>query len=106
MSHTLVNYREVEPVSARLHFLRDALDCENLGFSVRECEPGEVGLEHDHADEGQEEVYFLVEGEASVTVDGERVELSPGDALRVDPGATRQLENGDAESLLVVAGAP
>ena len=106
MAHDLVNYRDVEPVSADLHFLREPLGCEKLGFSVRELSPGETGLEHDHAGDGQEEVYLLVEGEMTMTVDGEAVEMAPGDALRVDPGSTRQLENGEAESLLVIAAAP
>ena len=106
MAYTTVNYRDVEPVGGRLHFLRDPLGCTNLGFSVREMAPGETGLEHDHGDDGQEEVYFLVEGEATMVVDGEPVRLSAGDAIRVDPGSTRQLRNGDVESLLVGAGAP
>lgn len=106
MSHTEVNFRDVEPVGGGLHFLRDPLECENLGFSVREMEPGETGKEHDHSHDGQEEVYLLVTGEATMVVDGEPVELSAGDAVRVAPGATRQLRNGDVESYLVVAGAP
>lgn len=106
MAYEFVNYREVEPVSADLHFLREPLGCENLGLSVRELSPGEEGMEHDHGDDGQEEVYLLVEGGMTMTVDGEPVEMGPGDALRVDPGSTRQLQNGDDESLLVIAGAP
>ena len=106
MAYDLVNYRDVEPVSADLHFLREPLGCEELGLSVRELSPGEEGLEHDHAEDGQEEVYLLVEGDMTMTVDGEAVKMTPGDALRVDPGSTRQLENDDEESLLVIAGAP
>ena len=34
MSYTKVNRNDVEPVGGGLHFLRDALGCENLGFSV------------------------------------------------------------------------
>ena len=106
MSHTLVNYRDVEPVAGGLHFLREPLGCDNLGVSVRELSPGEEGKEHDHGSDGQEEVYLLVEGGMTVTVDGEAVEMDPGDALRVAPGSTRLIENGDEESLLVIAGAP
>lgn len=106
MSYTTVNYRNVDPVSDGLHFLRDPLDCEQLGLSVLECGPGWTGLAHDHAEDGQEEIYLLVEGEATVTVDGDDVALSAGDAIRVPPGATRQIHNGDAESVFVLAGAP
>jgi len=105
MSHALVNYGDVDPVGGGLHFLRDALDCSNLGVSVLDVDAGWSGKAHDHADDGEEEVYVLVEGAATVTVDGETVSLSVGDALRVDPEATRQVD-ADADSLFVIAGAP
>ncbi|SFS11282.1 Cupin domain protein [Halomicrobium zhouii] len=106
MTHTKVSYEDVEPVSDGLYFLRDPLDAENLGVSVLECEPGYTGLEHDHAEDGQEEVYVLVEGEATVTVDGEDVEMAAGDALRIPPEATRKITSVDAESQFVLTGAP
>ena len=106
MTHTLVDYRDVEPAGDALYFLRDALDCEQLGFSVFELSPGDAGKEHDHGHDGQEEVYYLVEGGVTMVVDGETVEMAPGDALRVDPEHTRQIRNGDEGSLLVIAGAP
>ena len=106
MSYTKSNYDDVEPVAGGLHFLRDALDCSELGVSVIDCEPGWTGKEHAHGEDGQEEVYVLVEGEATMTVDGDAVEITAGDALRVDPEASRQIRNGESESLFVVAGAP
>ncbi|MFC6825437.1 cupin domain-containing protein [Halopelagius fulvigenes] len=121
MSHTTADYEDVDPVGGGLHFLRDELDCESLGFSVLEADPGWVGKEHDHAEDGQEEVYFLVEGEATLTVDGvegtstssrtssgdgEEIRMEAGDAVRISPDATRRLENGPLESTFVLAGAP
>ncbi|WP_251343097.1 cupin domain-containing protein [Haloplanus halophilus] len=105
MAHTLVDYEDVDPVGGGLHFLRDALDCSNLGVSVLDVEAGWSGKPHDHEDDGQEEVYVLVEGAATATVEGETVSMSAGDALRVDPGATRRLD-AEEDSLFVVAGAP
>lgn len=104
MSHTKVNYDDVEPVGDGLHFLREPLNCEQLGVSVLDCEPNWTGKEHDH-DDGQEEVYVLLEGEATITIEGEDVPMEAGDALRVAPDATRQLHNGEVESLFVIAGA-
>ncbi|MFB6154718.1 MAG: cupin domain-containing protein [Haloferacaceae archaeon] len=106
MSYDKANYENVEPVADGLTFLRGALDCENLGVSVLECDPGWTGKPHDHAEDGQEEVYVLVDGDATVTVEGEEVSMTAGDALRVDPEATRQVRNGDGESRFVVVGAP
>lgn len=105
MSYDTVNYADVEPVAGSMHFLRDALDCEQLGLTVLECEPGWEGKPHDHAEDGQEEVYLLVEGEATVTVEGEVVEMDAGDAIRIDPEDDRQITNGDAESTFVLVGA-
>ena len=81
-----------------MFFLRDALDCENLGVTVVDADPGWTGTEHDHADGGHEEVYLVVEGEPH--------DLPAGHAVRVEPGATRRLEAGDDGARLVLAGAP
>lgn len=106
MSYTQANYEDTESVAGGLHFLRDALDCEELGVSVLDCPPGWSGKDHDHADEGHEEVYVLTDGEATLTVDGEAVDMVEGDAVRVAPGATRRIDNSDVDSQFVIAGAP
>ena len=106
VSYTVVNYEDVDAVADGMHFLRDPLECSNLGLTVVECDPGWTGKEHDHGEQGQEEVYVLVDGEATVAVDGESVELTSGDALRVSPDSRRQIHNGETESTFVVVGAP
>ncbi|WP_158058138.1 cupin domain-containing protein [Halorussus halophilus] len=106
MPYTKTEYESVEPVGGGLHFLRDALDCENLGVTVAEVDAGWTGKEHDHGSDGQEEVYVLLDGEATVTVDGEDVAMESGDALRIAPESTRQIHNGDTESRFVLVGAP
>lgn len=105
MSHDMVTYDEVEPLAPGMHFLRDELDCENLGLTVLDAAEGWDGKEHDHGEDGQEEVYFLVEGAGVLTVEGEELELGPGDAVRVDAGDSRHLAF-DEESTMVIAGAP
>jgi quercetin dioxygenase-like cupin family protein len=106
MAYDKRHYADVEPIADGLHFLRDPLECEQLGVTVLECDPGWTGKPHDHAEDGQEEAYVLVDGAATVTVDGEVVSMEAGDVLRIDPNATRQIENGDAESRFVLVGAP
>ncbi|WP_420828705.1 cupin domain-containing protein [Halomicrobium salinisoli] len=100
-----INYEDVDPVADGLHFLREPLDAENLGVSVLDVPADWSGKPHDHADEGQEEVYVLIEGSATVTVEDETVEMEPGDALRLAPEETRAIET-DEESTFVLAGAP
>ena len=105
MSHTRVSYDEVEPRAPGMHFLRDALDCDELGITVLDASAGWEGKEHDHAHDGQEEVYLLVDGSATLTVDGDDVPMDAGDAVRVDPASTRELSFAE-ESQMVIVGAP
>jgi mannose-6-phosphate isomerase-like protein (cupin superfamily) len=51
-------------------------------------------------------VYVLVEGAATVTVEGEDVPLEAGEAIRLPPESERQITNGDTESTFVLVGAP
>ena len=104
MAHEKVNYEETETTYG-IHFLRDPLGCENHGMTVIDADPDREGPEHEH-DEDHEEVYVLVEGEATITVNGEDISMSAGDAVRVSPDATRQVINGDTESQFVIIGAP
>lgn len=105
MSYDRVNYGQVEPKAPSMHFLRDPLDCDKLGITVIDPDDGWSGMEHDHADRDHEEVYLLVDGSATLTVEGEEVGLDPGDAVRVEPEATRLLDiTGDSQ--MVIAGAP
>jgi len=106
MGYDATAYDDVEPRAPGMYFLRDALDCENLGLTVVEGGDGWEGMEHDHADRGHEEVYLLTDGGAALEVGGERVRLTPGDAVRVDPDEPRQLRFTENGSRMVIAGAP
>ncbi|SDJ64475.1 Cupin domain-containing protein [Halovenus aranensis] len=105
MSYDTATYDEVEPRAPGMYFLRNELDCENLGFTVLDATEGWDGMEHDHAEDGQEEVYLLVDGSGVLTVDGDELQLDPGEAVRVDADASRHL-SFDEESTMVIAGAP
>jgi len=83
MGYDATAYDDVEPRAPGMYFLRDALNCEGgSGVTVVEADDGWEGMEHDHAEDGQEEVYVLLHGAATLTVDGDTVELAPGDAVR------------------------
>ena len=47
-------------------------------------------------DTGHEEVYVVIEGSGTFTIDGETVEVAEGDYVRVDPDSTRVVVGGDA----------
>lgn len=97
---------DVEELAPGMTFLRDVLDCDRLGVTLLEADPGWEGKPHDHADDGQEEVYLLLEGAATVTVEDEEVAMSAGDAVRIDPAATREITVGEEPATFVLAGAP
>jgi len=101
-----VNYREIDPVSGGMHFLREPLDSERVGVTVTRCEPEWNSRPHDHTENGHEEIYVLIEGSAEVVVDGEAIAMESGDAVWIPPEATRQIRNGDAESAFVLVSAP
>lgn len=106
MSPDATTYDEVEPAAPGMYFLRDALDCEQIGLTVVEADADWEGMEHDHAEDDQEEIYLLLEGGARLSLEEESRELSPGDAVRVGPETTRTLEFTADDSLMVIAGAP
>lgn len=88
-------------------FLKDELDAEHLGVTVLELEPGGKGKEHDHGPDGQEEVYYVLEGTVEVDLAEKTVTLGPEEAIRLDPAERRQIHNrGDERARLVLAGAP
>lgn len=106
MAYTKVNYEDVEQVSNAMHFLGEPLETEQVGVTVARCDPGWKSRPHDHTDNEHEEVYVLIDGEATVVVDGEEVTMETGDALWISPESTRQIRNGSRESAFVLVSAP
>lgn len=63
--------------------------------------------EHDHATDGQEEVYTAMEGSAELTVAGQTIALDPGVWVSVAPDETRKIVTKDSPiKLLVIGGVP
>mgnify|MGYP000209318206 CR=1 FL=1 len=88
-------------------FLKGPLDSDQVGLTVLELEPDAKGKEHDHGSDGQEEIYYVVEGDIEVELGDETQHLGPDEAIRIDPAETRQLFNrGDERAKLVLVGGP
>jgi mannose-6-phosphate isomerase-like protein (cupin superfamily) len=63
--------------------------------------------EHDHAHDGQEEVYVPLRGSGEIEIDGERHRLEPDLVVRVAPGVKRMIRTGDEPlRLLALGGVP
>ncbi len=63
--------------------------------------------EHDHAEDGQEEVYIALQGSGWIDIDGERVEFDKDVLVRIAPGTKRRVHAGpDGLQMLVIGGCP
>jgi mannose-6-phosphate isomerase-like protein (cupin superfamily) len=83
--------------------VRAELGVSSFGVQVIELPPNFSDYpEHDHAEEGQEEVYAPVKGSGEIEVDGERIAISPEVIIRVGPASRRKLFSGP-EGLRVLA---
>ncbi len=81
------------------------LGVESFGVQVFDFPPDFPDYpEHDHAQEGQEEVYLVLRGSAAFEVDGERVPLDPGRMLRIAPASRRKLHPGPAGVRILAVG--
>jgi mannose-6-phosphate isomerase-like protein (cupin superfamily) len=107
-SYSVVDVGELqgEGPGGMVRKVRRAVGARAFGFNYFTLPARQQGREHDHAEEGQEEVYFVVRGSGLMVVDGEDVELKPGRFIRVDPAARRVPIAGDDGLEFVTFGAP
>jgi mannose-6-phosphate isomerase-like protein (cupin superfamily) len=87
---------------------RAELGITSFGIQVIDFPPNVDGYpEHDHARDGQEEVYVAMRGDGEIDIEGERIALDPETMVRVSAGTKRKLYPGDAGMrVLVVGGVP
>ena len=88
---------------------RAELGVTSFGMQVLDLPPNmnEGYPNHDHAETGQEEVYLTLRGSATMTVEGEEIELVPDLMVRVGPEAKRCLRTGpDGARILALGGVP
>jgi quercetin dioxygenase-like cupin family protein len=73
----------------------DELGVKSFGLQVLDFPAGFADYpEHDHALDGQEEVYVVLDGSAEFEVAGEHASLEAGGMLKVDADAKRKLVPG------------
>jgi mannose-6-phosphate isomerase-like protein (cupin superfamily) len=61
----------------------------NQSLAEATLEPGQATERHYHRE--AEEIYYVVEGEGELEIDGERRRVRPGDAALIPPGARHQI---------------
>ena len=82
---------------------RAELDVSAFGLQVLDLPPNlDAYPEHDHGEDGQEEVYFVLRGSGEIEIDGERHPIDAETAVSVKSGTRRKLWPGP-DGLRVVA---
>jgi uncharacterized cupin superfamily protein len=103
---------DIEPYSGehaipgiRFRPAREALTVTAWGMNIIEFDPGCEGYpQHDHTSDGQEEVYFVLDGALVLQTDGGERSLSRGDIVRVPPALKRKFITRDSGATLLVVG--
>jgi len=103
MTYRFVDAHEIEPRFGVLRPLRKALDIQSFGVNEIELPPNATSYpEHDELKSNHDELYAVLEGSATMTVDGEEIELVPGRYVFVTPASRRYIAPG-AEGVRVLA---
>ncbi|HEX7278276.1 MAG TPA: hypothetical protein VF255_01510 [Solirubrobacterales bacterium] len=87
---------------------RAELGVESFGLQVIDLPPNyENYPEHDHAGDGQEEVFMAMRGSGEIEIAGERFPLDPDHMARVAAGTMRKVWPGpDGMRIVIVGGVP
>jgi hypothetical protein len=91
--------------------VRAGLDLSAFGVNVLDIGPDYVTTDHTESESGQEELYLVLRGAATLLVGSpgqeERIELVPEVVARVAPDARRLFQTGsEGARVLIVGGAP
>ncbi len=63
--------------------------------------------DHDHSADGQEEVYYVVEGSATLEANGQSYEVTPGTFIHADADQKRKFVPGDkGVTMIAIGGIP
>lgn len=81
--------------------LRRQLGVSSFGFNQIVLQPGQRGRIHRH--KRQEEVYVVLEGRLTLSVEGEESDLGQGEVIRVAPQVRRQLVNRGPGRVVLLA---
>jgi mannose-6-phosphate isomerase-like protein (cupin superfamily) len=104
--YTIKNIDDMESVyGGGFKRARAELGVESFGMQVLDLPPNlDQYPEHDHAEDGQEEVYVVLRGAADIEIDGERHQLDTDRMVRVGPGVKRKLFTGPEGARVLALG--
>jgi mannose-6-phosphate isomerase-like protein (cupin superfamily) len=108
MTYRFIDVRELEPVlNGRVRAVRRALEIESFGVNEFELPAGSKTYpEHDELKTGQDELFVVLEGGGTMTIDGDSFELVPGRYVYVTPEARRHIDPGPSGLRYIAVGVP
>jgi mannose-6-phosphate isomerase-like protein (cupin superfamily) len=85
--------------------VRAELGVESFGVQIIDLPGGFEGYpEHDHSEDGQEEVYLTLSGAGELEIEGERFPLDADHAARVGPGVKRKVWPSEGGIRILIIG--
>jgi uncharacterized protein YndB with AHSA1/START domain/quercetin dioxygenase-like cupin family protein len=94
MSYKITETAKVEPLNGVLRMMGRELGVAAFGVNELELPPNGEGPEHDHAADGQEEVYVVVRGGGTIRLGGAEEQLAPGRWVFLSADQRRQMVAG------------
>jgi uncharacterized cupin superfamily protein len=95
--YTIKNRDEFEVMEgsgdATWRLARKALGTTSFGFNLVTIGPGGQIPEHDHAENDEDELYVILEGEGVIRVNGEDHPAPAGTYASIDPAVSRTILN-------------
>lgn len=94
----MANFNKINMEKDARTELHDKLGLTGAEISVNNL-PAGAGVPFVHYHKKNEEIYFVISGKGQAIIDGETVELTAGDWLRVEPKARRQFSAAADEGI-------
>jgi uncharacterized cupin superfamily protein len=110
-AYTIKSVNEFEEMEgsggATWRLARKTLGAEAFGFNVVDIAPGGQIPEHNHSGDNQEEVFVILDGQATIVCDDDEHDAPAGTFVRYAPEVTRTIRNNsDANVRALLIGVP
>src|SRR3954449_9759970 len=104
--YTVVRIDDMEAIAfGTFKRARAELGVSSFGLQVLDLPPNlDAYPEHDHAEDGQEEVYFVLRGGGEIEIEGERIALDTETAISIKSGTRRKLWPGENGMCVIAIG--
>lgn len=94
----MANFSKVSVAKDARTELHDKLSLTGAEISINNL-PAGASVPFVHAHKNNEEIYTILSGKGKVVIDGETVELTVGDWIRISPAAKRQFFAAEDEGI-------